>query len=207
MRSTTALLLVFAGLVASCSPGSEPSDTSTSAAPTTSTTTITVPSVSLAVMALVVEEWNSGDVERWRATFTPDAEQVLGGHDLEADRFADQYEFFAVLGSQLVLLGCEASEGERGDGIDCSLEATDVFSDHLGRSPTAISMHVEFVGDEIVYWSERFEGAKVIRSEWWDFAAWVSEINPEHGEVIKPFPGTASSAELALTYLADYFES
>ena len=157
-------------------------------------------------MSRIVAEWNSGDSQRWLATFSTDAEQAVAGYDIEIDRFVDQYEFFAILGNDLLLIGCEPADGERGEAIDCRFESTNVFSESLGFEPIEVSMHVEFVDGKIVYWSEHFAGANLERSAWWEFAAWVSTINPEHGESINPFPGTAEGAELALTYLQDYLD-
>jgi hypothetical protein len=189
------LVLVCVIVLSACSSGSDGATSSTS-----------TPSPEVDAMSRIVAEWNSGESQRWRATFSTDAAQLVSGFDVEIDRFVDQYEFFATLESQLHLIGCEPADGERGEAIDCTFESTNVFSESLGFEPSAVSMHVEFVGDEIVYWSEHFVGANLTRSAWWEFAAWVSTINPEHGESIHPFPGTAEGAELAHTYLQDYLD-
>lgn len=157
-------------------------------------------------MVHIVEEWNSGDTNRWRATFSPDAEQAMAGSVFSVDVFTDQYEFFTTLGNQFTLLGCEAAEGDGDEVIDCTLENGTILNEYLDLDPTQVSMHIAFASDQIVSWSEHFNGANSIRSQWWEFAEWVAEADPEHGALIKPFPGTKDSADLALAYLEAYFE-
>lgn len=149
---------------------------STTTASTTETTTeqptkMTVPSATTTVAVLSAEdaatliaavgEWNSGETDRWRATFTEDAVQTFG-QTVPVDAFQVQHEFFAVLNEQLVLGEC-ASFGDR---LRCEATSTNRFHDLLLPEPMASSHTFGLDSGLIASYSATYNGVGEVRSAW-----------------------------------------
>ncbi|MGI9623309.1 MAG: hypothetical protein ACR2PK_10770, partial [Acidimicrobiales bacterium] len=148
-------------------------------------------------------EWNSGDSSRWRATFTEDAVLKVRGSVYPIEIRRDGYEFFAVLGHEMVVKGCvSGSDGE----VVCVAESTQRFTDGLGLPPTEVELRLLFVDGLISEYREHFVGAGGVRAAWRDFVDWIAERNPADARAVQPHPGDALGAEIALSYMDEYFE-
>ena len=212
---TVCLLTLFGVVLVACAdrPNAldvvKTSETTTITVEATATTTTTIMEATtttaeaidpelVAVVEHAVDEWNSGDPTRWRATFSEDAVRSIGV-DFPIDSAIDEYEFFAVLELHLTLGNCKAVDS----GIQCSATSTDVWADKLGKSPLD-SVHTFTIEDGlIVRHASNFIGADNVRTQWGEFAVWVDET---HEVDIQGFPGTAEKATLALDYMDDWIE-
>ncbi len=174
--------------------------TTTTVEATTTTTAEAVDPELVAAVKRVFDEWNSGDTARWRATFSGDAVQAGFGTDYPIDEFQDWYEFFAVLGEQVILGNCEAVDDI---AVKCAATSANLWSGKISTSLTE-AVHTFTIEDGlIVRYAANHTGAGTARSEWIKFADWVEET---YGVDIGGFPGTAEGATLALDYMDEWAE-
>lgn len=183
------------------------SDTSTTATVPVTTTTadVGVPAEIQSLVEGAVVEWNSGDVGRWRATFAPVASTAFAGEEYPIEILQDGFEFFTVLGDQTTVVGCAPGDSDVGEAVLCEVEATNRFLKHIGRSPLSANFYFIFVDGLIVHYRSTPKGGSAVRDEWITFAAWVAERSPNDAEAMRPFPGDANGANVALTYMDEYF--
>lgn len=171
--------------------------TTTTTVPATTTTTVaTVSAEDAATVIALVDEWNSGDTDRWRATFTEDAVQTFG-QPTPINGFRVEYEFFAALGKQLVLGECAPIA----DAIRCEATSTNRFHDLLSSEPVT-SAHTFYLEGGLIYsYTAAYNGAEDLLSAWVEMRDWVNET---HGVDIGGFLGNVEGATLALDYMDDW---
>lgn len=227
-RLIVGVIAFVLGLAACSGTGSESAaTTSTSLAgtagstSTTTTITTTVPeattTTSVAVISaelrFVIEnaliEWSSGDTDRWRATFAPEAVSLDFGREIPIEAEQDAYEFIATQNGQYELVGCVPADGQVGEAASCVAELPTVFNTRLGlEQPVQGTFYFEVVDGLIVRAGlHNVAPFETVRAAWEDFVMWVSERNVEDAETMGgSFPGDAAGAEVSLGYMDEYFQ-
>lgn len=177
-------------------------DTSTAAPESTMPIAVSVEFA--AALAAILAEWNSGDADRWRATFADNVVAVFSGSEYDIDEDRDGYEFFSVLGARFELIGCSPVEGTVGEAAICEISLPGALDAHNGVTAKGTYL-IEVVDGRIVHYDgHNVDHFEANRRFWHDFVEWVAVENTDDAAAIRSFPGTSLTAAIALPYLDQY---
>ncbi|MBT8200526.1 MAG: hypothetical protein KJO36_08405 [Acidimicrobiia bacterium] len=214
-RPLVGVIALAFGLAACSGTGLESVDSTS----TTTTTTTTVPEATTTTVAVisaelrsVIEkaliEWSSGDTDRWRATFAPEAVSLAFGREIPIEAEQDGYEFIATQNGQYELVGCVPADGQVGEAASCVAELPTEFNTRLGLEQPVQGTYYFEVVDGLIVRTDLHNVApfETIQAAWGDFVLWVSERNVDDALAMRSFPGNAAGAEIALGYMDEYFQ-